>query len=722
MESYKKNEPTNNLTKRHFASINSRIQNKYEQMQKKLEKSKSVDSLTGLNDSFVYIQAHKVGENSNQRRDEILYEDKKPPDAFKVIVEEIPVNATLLQEMNETYDLSYSETFNETERNIDKLFDGHYEYSLTTSTSLESLNTLNTESTEYEESLPPPSPPVHKTTIRDRIGSRIAAVKERRKDKKKESREKVEKLILSNTTRQDITKIVKKTKMCTVTIALIEATGLERDTTEEKPRMLFCRFRLGPEKYKSKLIKSQESLVKWQELFNINLFEENMLEISLWDKDIFLGRSDIDLSETEREKTHKMRLDLKGSSSNVQLFILLTISGVTLENIALDMEEYDRQRKLKQPKLAWFRLRDDYADVGCLSVFVYGGKGLSANDCYCVLQLNNDRLQTPTEFKTNDPNWMKIFTFTVTDITSILEVTIFEEKKSEIVGKISIPLLRINNGEKKWYALKDSTQRERAKGSNPRILLEMKVSWNLPRASLRVINPKEEKYLDPVNKLDRHIFARNLSRAKAVGAWIVDAFKVIKTCFEWESTKWNMIALLVWLVMCSIFRVWMLPLLLLLPFIWYRPENYFLFSWRRYFKKDSIATTTDVKNKNEKEEKTSLRQKINSLQEMVQSVQNTIGKLASYGESVKNLYNFTVPFLSFLTITIILVITLVMFLIPANYIFMLWGIHKFTRKILRPHRIPNNEILDLLSRVPDDEILLNCQELPLEETSEDEVH
>lgn len=32
-----------------------------------------------------------------------------------------------------------------------------------------------------------------------------------------------------------------------------------------------------------------------------------------------------------------------------------------------------------------------------------------------------------------------------------------------------------------------------------------------------------------------------------------------------------------------------------------------------------------------------------------------------------------------------------------------WGINKFTRKILRPHTIPNNELLDLLSRVPDND-------------------
>lgn len=68
---------------------------------------------------------------------------------------------------------------------------------------------------------------------------------------------------------------------------------------------------------------------------------------------------------------------------------------------------------------------------------------------------------------------------TVTDITSIIEISIFDEnKKSEIVGKISIPLLRISNGEKKWYALKDKTQRERAKGNFPRILLEMRVTWH----------------------------------------------------------------------------------------------------------------------------------------------------------------------------------------------------------------------------------------------------
>lgn len=48
------------------------------------------------------------------------------------------------------------------------------------------------------------------------------------------------------------------------------------------------------------------------------------------------------------------------------------------------------------------------------------------------------------------------------------------------------------------------------------------------KASICVINPKEVKYLETEPKFDRHVFARNLARAKAVLNWILDAFKVTK--------------------------------------------------------------------------------------------------------------------------------------------------------------------------------------------------
>lgn len=92
---------------------------------------------------------------------------------------------------------------------------------------------------------------------------------------------------------------------------------------------------------------------------------------------------------------------------------------------------------------------------------------------------------------------------------------------------------------------------------------------------------------------------------------------------------------------------------------------------------------------------------------MTQTVQNSIGYIASLCERVKNLFNFTIPYLSYLAILLTIAGAIVLYFIPVRYLILAWGVNKFSRKILRPHSVPNNELLDLISRVPDDEELLN---------------
>lgn len=70
-------------------------------------------------------------------------------------------------------------------------------------------------------------------------------------------------------------------------------------------------------------------------------------------------------------------------------------------------------------------------------------------------------------------------------------------------------------------------------------------------------------------------------------------------------------------------------------------------------------------------------------------------------------FNFTVPFLSTLAILMLLSGAIVLYLIPMRYLIMAGGVNKFARKLIRPHTVPNNEVLDLLSRVPDDEDLVS---------------
>ncbi|XP_046968917.1 multiple C2 and transmembrane domain-containing protein-like isoform X1 [Vanessa cardui] len=710
---------TERLTKKHIAKLHDKIQYKYEEMQRKLEKSKSIDFLTNLNDDYKFQcqkkfvsvsdlsnvdQVHKFDNSVSVNRSIVYVEtnvlqDKQKDATFEEILYK-EATITESDSMTNICDRIECESENEVENEFfnKELF----------KTSLESLNEVSRESDESSELTPPPR------SIRDRIESRLKKrhnddKEKKSKNKRKESHEKVDKYILSNTSKHRMIKLLKKNKIATVSIALIEVTGLE-EVVDEKARVLSFKFRLGAEKRKCKLVKSVGTKVKFQELFNLSMFDDdNILEISLWDKDTFMGRCILDLSQLEKERTHKMFLNLEGDFKNIQVFFLLTISGTTFGNTLYDVDEneIENEKKIMRNKYIWYRFYDQFKNIGILTVVVYGAKGLSGHDCYCVVHLNNERIQTQTDYKTNDPSWMKIMNIMVTDITSILEVSVFDEKKTEEIGKISIPLLSITPG-KKWYALKDSTLKEKAKGNNARILLEMNIIWNFIKAAARVINPKETNYLLTEEKLDRHLFARNLSRAKVVSAWIVHAFNVMKTCFAWESRKANTIALLIWIPFCLYAKMWMLPLLLLIPFIYYKPDG-------------QEKTGLQVYSKHDKDDKNvSLRQKINSLQEILISIQNIIGKFASTGESIKNLFNFTVPFVSVLAIFFIILITFVMYLIPFNYICIIWGINKFTKKILMPNRIPHNEMLDLLSRVPDDVTLMECEELPLGDISEDD--
>lgn len=107
------------------------------------------------------------------------------------------------------------------------------------------------------------------------------------------------------------------------------------------------------------------------------------------------------------------------------------------------------------------------------------------------------------------------------------------------------------------------------------------------------------------------------------------------------------------------------------------------------------------------EEKKSLKERLQAIQEVTQTVQNSIGYIASLCERVKNLFNFTVPYLSYLAVILAILGAVVLYFIPLRYLILTWGVNKFSRKIIRPHSVPNNELLDLVSRVPDDEELLN---------------
>ncbi|XP_011861896.1 PREDICTED: multiple C2 and transmembrane domain-containing protein 1 [Vollenhovia emeryi] len=461
-----------------------------------------------------------------------------------------------------------------------------------------------------------------------------------------------------------------------VTIVLVEAKNLlpmDIDGLSDP----YVKFRLGTEKYKSKVINKTLNPI-WLEQFDLHLYEDpylgQELEVTVWDRDKhqddLMGKTVIDLATLERETTHRLSRELEDGSGDI--FLLLTISGTTASETISDLaahEETPVEHAQLVQRYSVMNTLKRVRDVGHLTVKVYRAQGLAAadlggkSDPFCVLELVNSRLQTQTEYKTLAPNWQKIFTFNVKDINSVLEVTVYDEDrdhKVEFLGRVAVPLLKIRNGEKRWYALKDKKLRGRAKGNYPQILLEMTVIWNIFRACIRTLNPKEKKYMEPEVKFKRQVFLRNVLRLKAIIVIFIDIGKYIQAV-TFEKLVW--------------------------------------------------VNFTHVSGSRVKEEKKSLKERLQAIQEVTQTVQNSIGYIASLCEKVKNLFNFTIPYLSYLAILLVIAGAVVLYFIPVRYLILAWGVNKFSRKILRPHSVPNNEVLDLISRVPDNEELLNYREL-----------
>ncbi|CAG00396.1 unnamed protein product, partial [Tetraodon nigroviridis] len=123
---------------------------------------------------------------------------------------------------------------------------------------------------------------------------------------------------------------------------------------------------------------------------------------------------------------------------------------------------------------------------------------------------------------------------------------------------------------------------------------------------------------------------------------------------------------------------------------------------------------TNEKQMDPDSERKGFMNKLYAIQDVCISVQNALDDVASYGERIKNTFNWTVPFLSWLAIVALGVATTVIYFIPLRYIVLAWGVNKFTKKLRDPYIIDNNELLDFLSRVPSDVQVVQYRELKLD--------
>ncbi|XP_056275674.1 multiple C2 and transmembrane domain-containing protein 1 isoform X7 [Pseudoliparis swirei] len=489
----------------------------------------------------------------------------------------------------------------------------------------------------------------------------------------------------------------------------------------------YVKFKMGHQKYKSKTI-PKTLKPQWREQFDFHMYEEQggYVDVTVWDKDAgkkddFMGRCTIDLSHFPKEHTHKLDLPLEEGEGVLVLLVTLTASAaVSISDLSVNM--LDESHHIMQRYSLWKSFHN-LKDVGVVQVKVIRAEGLMAadvtgkSDPFCVVELSNDRLQTHTVYKNLNPEWNKVFTFNVKDIHSVLEVTVYDEdrdRSADFLGKVAIPLLHIQNGERKAYALKSKELTGPTKGV---IFLETDVIFNAVKAGLRTLIPIEQKYIEEEPRVSKQLLLRNFNRVRRCIMFLINIGCYVNSCFEWDSPQRSICAFLLFVIVVWNFELYMIPLALLLPLAW----NFVLIASGKDTRQDVQAVEDLLEDEDEdfdKDDKDSERKgfinKLYAIQDVCISVQNALDEVASYGERIKNTFNWTVPFLSWLAIVAFGAATTIVYFIPLRYIVLAWGVNKFTKKLRDPYTIDNNELLDFLSRVPSDVQVVQYRELKLD--------
>ncbi|XP_075414000.1 multiple C2 and transmembrane domain-containing protein 2 [Tenrec ecaudatus] len=496
-----------------------------------------------------------------------------------------------------------------------------------------------------------------------------------------------------------------------ISITLLEGKNVSGGSLAE----MFVLLKLGDQRYKSKTL-CKSANPQWREQFDFHYFSDRMgiLDIEVWGKDgkkheDRLGTCRVDIAALPLKQANCLKLPLENGLGSLLMLVTLTpCAGVSVSDLCVCPLADPSERKQISQRYSVRNSLKDMKDIGLLQVKVLKAVDLLAadfsgkSDPFCLLELGNDRLQTHTIYKNLNPEWNKVFTFPIKDIHDVLEVTVFDEdgdKPPDFLGKVAIPLLSIRDGQATCYVLKSKDLEQAFKGL---IYLEMDLIYNPVKASFRTFAPREKRLIEDSRKLSKKILSRDVDRVKKITMAIWNTVQFLKSCFQWESTLRSTIAFVVFLVTVWNFELYMIPLALLLLFVY----NYISPAKGKVSSVQDSQESTDIDEEEDEDDKESekkgLIERIYMVQDIVSTVQNILEEIASFGERIKNTFNWTVPFLSVLACLILAVTTIALYFIPLRCIVLIWGINKFTKKLRNPYTIDNNELLDFLSRVPSD--------------------
>ncbi|XP_076800137.1 multiple C2 and transmembrane domain-containing protein 1-like [Clavelina lepadiformis] len=489
----------------------------------------------------------------------------------------------------------------------------------------------------------------------------------------------------------------------------------------------YVKLLLGRQKRKSKCCSKTLDPV-WKDEFLFHLHSKDspaMLDISVWNRDAYrrddsIGRCELDLMSLECEVTHSLSLNLVDTQGT----ILLLVTIHEIEPSQKYLTSYDLS--VLRQRYGLFSTLAKISDIGFVEIRIASASGLrpadfnGKSDPFCVVQFCNARAQTQTCYKTLDPVWNRVFTFPVCDIHDVFEITVYDEdseNEKDFLGKIVIPILSCNNGDTHTYTLKDKKLKEKTKGT---ITVQISYIFNQVRAAIRTFSPREEKFMEESSKFKKSLLVNNFSRVWSIVQAIIGAGEFFNSCFTWENRLRSVLAFIAFVTVVWNFEVYMLPFALLLLLM----KNYVdifvrkIKPRRQDMSSYELQGNADDEEDDEESSKLSFMQRLRAIEEVLCKVQTILDLIASFGERVYNTVTWSVPFLAWVLMIVLVVACFILYLIPLRIIILAWGINKFSKRLRNPNYVPNNEVMDYLSRIPSNVQLLQYQESALDQHSQ----
>lgn len=311
-----------------------------------------------------------------------------------------------------------------------------------------------------------------------------------------------------------------------------------------------------------------------------------------------------------KEQTHDLTLPLSGDLpdyDNGTVHLLLTITGTTAQEVvdggtslspyprrAVEVVEKEMRDLMKKYVLSRSLNFHQLGDVGHVTVVIERVDGLTKTaDVFAIAEVGNSQARTHTIYKTTSPQWNKAFHFDVKDIHSALEIAVYSDKsKPELIGKIKIPLLRLENRLNRGYVLKSKRCVEASQGV---LYLKCELAYQPVRAALRTLKPRESKLMEREAPFQRKVLMHNIKRITALVNDLSSSMAIIRHIYNWENKLHSTLALLVFIGVCVILELWMVPLLLVgglavqYVLVYGRGHH----RWQRLAKRQSITASSE---------------------------------------------------------------------------------------------------------------------------------